>query len=671
MRHLSINTLALVGLLLAVLIFAFQPGRTVQAHANLVSSIPQAGAVLLQAPQEITLEFSENLDASFTNIELYDINNQVVVNGPGEIDPSKPTVWHLSLPAIPDGTYSANWKARSAVDGHVTFGTVGFSVGKASPPASLLPPPGTPDPATALPLPLDMLTRWLAYLSACVLAGGLFFAFLVWRPLQEGIEAEPKRWAMRTFQPLITTGGLGLIGATLGLLCVQAIQASHPNLGQALLEILVGQNGLLMSLRIGLVVLILILARKLPFSAQGHGGAWLSALAAGGLILLTFSLQGHGAALGSPIAVGLDWIHILTTAIWIGGLLPLALLIAHFRGSASQAILPALVSRFSRLALICVVLLGLSGLYSAVLHVGTLRALTATTYGRGLMVKTAVFGLLMILAAMNRQIFVPGLKKILAPSILWLNRTVRAELILGSMVLLAVGVISGSAPALEALKAQQRQGFLGSVQQNQAGLVLRIAPGTVGDDEFGVDIHDQRPGAAAVTPQVLLRFTMLDHDMGTTQAQATPNSQGRFTVRGSYLSMVGSWRVEVILRRQGFNDIRGDFQLAVKESANVTPEPTNPVATDAASITAGQALYQENCEPCHGPQGKGDGPAGLALNPHPADLSVHAAPGLHSDYKLYDWITNGYPGSAMPAFGKLLDDEQRWQLVNFLRTLAH
>ncbi len=219
-----------------------------------------------------------------------------------------------------------------------------------------------------------------------------------------------------------------------------------------------------------------------------------------------------------------------------------------------------------------------------------------------------MFSLLIILAAINNRILVPGLRKVIEPSIFWLNRTLRAELVLGSVVLLAVGVITGSAPAMEALQAQQRQGFLGRMQQNNVGLVLRVAPGMVGDDEFGVDIRDQRPGAAAVPADILLRFTMLDHDMGTTQAQATPGSQGRYTVRGSYLSMVGSWRVDVILRRQGFDDIRGAFQLAVEESADQTPEPTNPVAADAASIAAGQALYQETASPATARRARGMGP---------------------------------------------------------------
>ncbi len=95
----------------------------------------------------------------------------------------------------------------------------------------------------------------------------------------------------------------------------------------------------------------------------------------------------------------------------------------------------------------------------------------------------------------------------------------------------------------------------------------------------------------------------------------------------------------------------------------------NPIPPNADSIAEGEALYIENCLPCHGPAGAGDGPVGITLNPPPADLTIHTAPGVHPDGRLYDWITNGFPASVMPAFQSQLTDEERWHLVNYIRTL--
>jgi mono/diheme cytochrome c family protein len=87
-------------------------------------------------------------------------------------------------------------------------------------------------------------------------------------------------------------------------------------------------------------------------------------------------------------------------------------------------------------------------------------------------------------------------------------------------------------------------------------------------------------------------------------------------------------------------------------------------------LERGKDLYSQNCLPCHGPSGMGDGPAALTLNPRPANLQVHVVPGVHSDAQLFEWISNGYPGTAMPAFGERLSDVQRWDLVNYIRTLG-
>jgi mono/diheme cytochrome c family protein len=103
----------------------------------------------------------------------------------------------------------------------------------------------------------------------------------------------------------------------------------------------------------------------------------------------------------------------------------------------------------------------------------------------------------------------------------------------------------------------------------------------------------------------------------------------------------------------------------------IDQEITNPIVPDANSLMIGGDLYAEHCAMCHGDQGRGDGPFAVTLNPRPADLAIHTAPGKHPDSQLYAWITDGLPTTAaMPAFGTLLSDDERWHLVNYLRTFA-
>lgn len=96
---------------------------------------------------------------------------------------------------------------------------------------------------------------------------------------------------------------------------------------------------------------------------------------------------------------------------------------------------------------------------------------------------------------------------------------------------------------------------------------------------------------------------------------------------------------------------------------------TNPILPDANSIAIGQSLYTENCVPCHGLEGRADGPAALNLNPRPADFTDgHTA--THTDGDLFYWILQGVEGSAMPAFEERITREEAWHLVNYVRRLS-
>lgn len=106
-------------------------------------------------------------------------------------------------------------------------------------------------------------------------------------------------------------------------------------------------------------------------------------------------------------------------------------------------------------------------------------------------------------------------------------------------------------------------------------------------------------------------------------------------------------------------------------AAHAIPEEAaavaNPVAVSDASLAAGQATYSQNCAACHGVEGKGDGAAVAGLNPKPADFHAAHVQEL-ADGALFYIITHGREGTAMVAWENILSEEQRWEVVNFLRT---
>lgn len=82
---------------------------------------------------------------------------------------------------------------------------------------------------------------------------------------------------------------------------------------------------------------------------------------------------------------------------------------------------------------------------------------------------------------------------------------------------------------------------------------------------------------------------------------------------------------------------------------------------------AGKTLYENFCLSCHGPAGKGDGPAASTLNPQPSDLTVLLK--TQDDAYFVTRIADGKDGTAMSAWKNVLSEAQIRQVVAYLRTL--
>jgi len=92
----------------------------------------------------------------------------------------------------------------------------------------------------------------------------------------------------------------------------------------------------------------------------------------------------------------------------------------------------------------------------------------------------------------------------------------------------------------------------------------------------------------------------------------------------------------------------------------------NPVLADARSVAAGREVYEAQCLDCHGESGKGDGKCAADLNPRPRDLSD---PGMacQSDGAIFWKVSTGR--RPMPALETMVPEEDRWDVVNYVRTL--
>lgn len=103
-------------------------------------------------------------------------------------------------------------------------------------------------------------------------------------------------------------------------------------------------------------------------------------------------------------------------------------------------------------------------------------------------------------------------------------------------------------------------------------------------------------------------------------------------------------------------------------------EPVKPTPV-AANLEVGKKLYQRWCTQCHGDEGKGDGPAAEFVYPRPRDFTLAlfkvrttTSGQLPTDHDLFNVISKSLPGTSMPPWEKFLSEEERRQLVHYVKT---
>jgi mono/diheme cytochrome c family protein len=94
-----------------------------------------------------------------------------------------------------------------------------------------------------------------------------------------------------------------------------------------------------------------------------------------------------------------------------------------------------------------------------------------------------------------------------------------------------------------------------------------------------------------------------------------------------------------------------------------------PTAPPRGNPDEGKPIFEDRCAGCHGPQGRGDGPRAPFLSPRPASL-ISAGTSVKSDTELLTIIANGKPRTAMPGWKDLLTEEQRLNVLAYIRTLV-
>ena len=189
--------------------------------------------------------------------------------------------------------------------------------------------------------------------------------------------------------------------------------------------------------RIGLIIALVVLQVVITLPRRLSNTLYLTA---GVGLLLSFSWVSHNASMGGWLPVIADLIHFAAASAWAAAVLYTAFL--PLWDEAERSSLTSAMARVSRIGLTTVILLFLTGLYSAWLHVGAPSALVTTRYGWALVAKVGLVFITLGIAAINRWVLLPKLGT--SASLLGLSRALKVEAGLLCLVLCLTGLLSTS-----------------------------------------------------------------------------------------------------------------------------------------------------------------------------------------------------------------------------------
>lgn len=371
------------------------------AHATLLRTVPAGGAVLDKAPAVVRVEFDGGVRVAHGNAAIANATGASVLVGQPHASGNLLTI--PLRPSLAHGVYSVRWSIASE-DGHREEGVLAFAVGRGGPsPHSALGASGTLGWS-------DIVLRAFYYLG--LLAGGGAAAFgLAMRGLGGASLRRPLAHLM--FFALLTT----FIGAS------AIVHTAPPGTRYALV------------LKVALTVSLVggaaaALAPTYPMLLELAGACALALLAAP-----TFS--GHALDPDQPrlLAPAVDLAHSASAAVWFGGLLALAFVVPRGTDERERR---ALARRFSSIALLAVIVLALTGLGRALTELSAVNQIWSTSYGRALIVKTALFLPVLGVGWLNRAL--------LAGAFARLRRSVLIEVAVLTAVVVVVGVLTELRP---------------------------------------------------------------------------------------------------------------------------------------------------------------------------------------------------------------------------------
>ncbi|ATO17827.1 copper resistance protein CopC [Micromonospora sp. WMMA2032] len=521
------------GLLLLLVTLLLAPATPASAHAVLVSSSPAASAVVPEAPAQVVITFSEGVRKVPGKV-------RVIAPDGSRADRGEPTFQgaEVTIPVDPSGargTYLVSYRVISA-DSHPVSGAFTYSVGAPSEPPTDTGSDNRANPVTETAV---KVAKYVGYVGLLLLVGPALVLAALW----------PRRLSRRGPARLAWTGLGVLAAATVAELWIQVPYTNGGGLfdvtGAGLGDVLGSAYGTTHLVRLGLLAAAAFLLRPLFAGPVGRTDGIILAVL-GGAALFTWPLAGHAAASPAPaVSVVVDAVHLGGMAVWLGGLVMLAVFLLR---RADERELDAILPIWSRWAALAVAALLLAGTVQGLIEVASPTALIDTTYGRLLLAKIVLFALVIGVAAYSRALV---RRRVAAGRPGSMRRAVVAELAITAVVLGLSATLVQTTPARTAAAdvAGAPAGYFSTTLSSPIySLQVELDPAETGNNSLHLYAYttDNRPQpvqewkvtaalpSAGIEPITVPLLPLSDnHATGEVNLPARGDWQLRFTVRTS------------------------------------------------------------------------------------------------------------------------------------------
>ncbi len=537
---------------LVVGMLALLPASSASAHAFLTQSSPADGSALASAPAELRLSFSESVVLEATTIDIVDSSGRHhrpsglrFAPGTGAAgDTEQPAEVVADLPALGRDAYRISWHTLSSDDLHRTDGILVFGIGEQVTAAGLSEPaPGITESAL----------RTAVFLSIALALGGLSAGRLFGRVRMRDLTAQ---WAGRRCRTVARWGAGAGVLTTGGLLADQLLAGGGS--GASALS-----TGLVLRFALRDVGFLLLLVVSLL--ARAGRIRSVVALTGAAAVGIGTAMLGHSAA-GSSLAVTrviADAAHVVAAATWSGTLLLAIAVALPLRRAGHQLLTRNMLRAFGFPAFACVAAMMVSGLYLMSGVVGSVDAALLTGYGRTLLIKICVVGVIVALGIVNsRTLRRPGSGRV--P-----GRTVVAEGLAAVVVFVLAAMLTSGQPAMEPQLIRTADGAVVPVIDaavDDLQETLSVRPNLPGRNVVLVDAFQTRRPLRGRISEVLITF--FDPDgRGSTALAAADLGDGKWSVSTDFQSS-GGRNFSVTVRRAGLPDATWSARWTVGGGAN-------------------------------------------------------------------------------------------------------